>query len=193
MTGTAPPLPPAPERFAGIVAAVCKVVASWHRHRDPVLLTLIWRYLGGVANRFASLAARIRAGTLRPSRPRTTPRQPSSRPRQRLPSGFAWLCGLAPRDPTLLGVAGYGSQLAHMIRTDPEMQALLAATPRMARLLRPLLRALGVEDCPGVLPPPQPPRPGKPKPPRPATPPPVPVRVEPSSAELSFGMLFSKP
>ena len=79
-----------------------------------------------------------------------------------------------------------------MIQTDPEMQALLAATPRMARLLRPLLRALGVEDCPGVLPPPQPPRPHKPKRSRPATPP-APVRVEPSSAELSFGMLFSKP
>src|SRR5271166_3446871 len=173
--------------------ALCKAVAALHRHGDPVLLTLIWHYLRGVAKRFASLAARIQAGTLRPSRPRTTPRKPSSRPRERLPSGFAWLCGLVPPDPTLLGVSGYGSQIAHMIRTDPEMQALIAATPRMARLLRPLLRALGVEDAPGVLPPPKPPRPYKPPRSRPATPPPTPVRVEPSSAALSLGLLFSKP
>ena len=174
------------------MAAVCKAVASWHRHRDPVLLTLIWRYLSRAATRFASLAARIQSGTLRPSRPRTTPCKPPSKPRQRLPGGFAWLCGLTPSDPTLRGVAGYSCQLADMIQTDPEMQALLAATPRMARLLRPLLLALGVEDCPGVLSPPQPPRLHKPKRSRPATPP-APVRVEPSSAELSFGMLFSKP
>ena len=109
--------------------AACKAVASWHRHRDPVLLTLIWHYLRGVARRFASLAARIQSGTLRASRPRTTPRKPPSKPRQRLPSHFAWLCGLTPFDPTLMSVAPYGSQLAHMVRTDPEMQALTAATP----------------------------------------------------------------
>ena len=141
---------------------LCKAVAARHRRLDPVLLTLIWQYLSRVARRFASLATRIQSGTLRASRPRTTPRKPPSKPRQRLPSRFAWLCALVPPEPTLFGVAGYGTQIAHMIRTDPEMQALIAATPRMARLLRPLLRALGVEDAPGVLPPPKPPRPAKP-------------------------------
>ena len=152
-----PLLPPAPERFAGIMDAACKAVASWHRRLDAVLLTLIWHYLRGVARRFASLAARIQSGTLRPTRPRTTPRKPPSKPRARLPSRFAWLCGLTPVDPTLSSVGVYGGQIAHMIRTDPEMQALIAADPRVARILRPLLRALGVEDCPGVLPPPKPP------------------------------------
>ena len=178
--------------------ALCKAVAARHRRLDAVLLTLIWQYLSRVARRFASLATRIQSGTLRPTCPRTTPRKPPSRPRQRLPRHFAWLCGLVPPEPTLFGVAGYGSGIEHLIRTDPEMQALIAATPRMARLLRPLLWALGVQDAPGVLPPPKPSRAYRPPRARPVTPPnapapPTPARVEPSSAELSFGMLFSKP
>ena len=79
-----------------------------------------------------------------------------------------------------------------MIRTDPEMQGV-AAMPHMARflrrLLRRLLRPLGVEAPPACC--------------RCRNLPaltgragcraPAPVRVEPSSVALCFGLLFSEP
>ena len=45
--------------------------------------------------------------------------------------------------------AGYGSQLQHALDA-PEMQALLAAMPHAARVLRPVCRMLGVAMTPAA-------------------------------------------
>ena len=74
----------------------------------------------------------------------------------RVPSRRRWLAGLS------LNINCAGSQLQHMLY-DPELASLLAASPRLVALLRPLCRMLAVEFPHGILPP-RPPR--APRPPR---------------------------
>jgi hypothetical protein len=74
----------------------------------------------------------------------------------RVPSRRAWLAGLS------LNVNCAGSQLQHLMY-DPELAALLAASPRLVALLRPLCRMLGVEFPHGILPPRPPRAPRKPR------------------------------
>jgi hypothetical protein len=117
------------------------------KHPAAPLLTLLWDRLRRLAQRFAALAARAQAGTLRPPRRRTAkPRQRPPNP-NRLPQGFGWLVRLVQE------TACQGSQLNHLLQTDPEMQALLKAAPQAARLLRPLCRMLAVRPDPGIIPP----------------------------------------
>ena len=67
--------------------------------------------------------------------------------------------------------AAAGSQLAYLL-TDPEMLAILRASPLLVRMLRPLCRMLGVVLPAEFRPPPPPPKPAEadadaePKPPR---------------------------
>ncbi|MDE2007939.1 MAG: hypothetical protein KGI51_15315, partial [Rhodospirillales bacterium] len=75
----------------------------------------------------------------------------------RVPSRRAWLAGLS------LHVNGAIARLQHLMY-EPEMASLLAASPRLVALLRPLCRMLAVEFPHGILPP-RPPRP--PRQPRP--------------------------
>jgi hypothetical protein len=49
-----------------------------------------------------------------------------------------------PSLPRRFGAAQFGGQLRHLLG-DPEMMALIAASPRMRRTLRPLLWMLGIE------------------------------------------------
>ena len=145
----------APDRFALLIEALCASVAASHARglAGPVIV-LIWGRLRRMAARFA--AAAIPAVSRRASRPaRSRPAECSpalSRPRARdarprLPGGFGWLIRLSP------AAACHGGQLERLL-ADPEMAALLAATPRMGRLLRPLCRMLAVEPPPGLLAPP---------------------------------------
>jgi hypothetical protein len=57
---------------------------------------------------------------------------------------FGWLCGAVPSLARRFGAAQFGSQLQYLLG-DPEMMALIAASPRMQRTLRPLLWMLGIE------------------------------------------------
>ena len=144
----------APDRFALLIEALCESVAASHARglAGPVIV-LIWGRLRRMAARFAA-AARIPVAP-RASRPaRSSPAQSrpaSSRPgadgRPRLPGGFGWLIRLSP------AAACHGGQLQRLL-ADPEMAALLAAAPRMARVLRPLCRMLAVKPPPGLLGPP---------------------------------------
>ena len=68
----------------------------------------------------------------------------------RVPSRRAWLAGLS------LHLNGAIARLQHLMY-EPEMASLLAASPRLVALLRPLCRMLAVEFPPGILPP-RPPR-----------------------------------
>ena len=155
-------LPPASERFATILGDLRQGVVA----RGPVIgaiVWLIWTRLSRTAYRFAKLAARIQSGTLptrsrasragRTSTSRASDRpaeRPVERPVERLPRGRGWLFRLVPVAPC------FGSQLNYLL-CDPEMQALLAATPQMGRLLRPLCHSLGIRisDHPLLQPPPR--------------------------------------
>ena len=69
--------------------------------------------------------------------------QPTKPPHPRLPSSFGWLIRLAPQ------VACYASQLRHLL-SDPEIAALLSASPEIGRVLRRLCRMLGVRPPPDL-------------------------------------------
>jgi hypothetical protein len=153
--------------FAQIVDAMCRAIAV-RAARDAArraLLVLLWQRLRRLAGRLERAAARAAAGTLRAPRPSTrpTPHQAAPRaprPPEPLPSSLPALARLAPE------VVGFRSQLRALL-SQPAVADLLAATPRMARHVRPLCRMLGVDP-----PPPQP---------HPPRPPDVPPPVQPSA------------
>jgi hypothetical protein len=171
-----PPPQPAHEIFAEIIANLIVFVWGRNPHLKPVPLSmemrgLIHNRIACYARQFAAIAARWRAGTLR-RLPRRVPRDPDApappiadppaKPRAKhpLPRGRGWLGQLLSWQG-----AGFGSQLHHLVTTNPEMRELLAAAPQLTRVLGPLLRALGHPPAPGVLPP-LPRRPSRAKPPR---------------------------
>ena len=99
--------------------------------------------------------------------PQDTPRNPAAQPptpprTDRLPNRRGWLSAVSWR------VASGGSRIQALL-ADPEMLPLLAAEPRLLRLLRLLCAMLGVILHPAVAAldplPPRPPR--APRPPRP--------------------------
>ncbi|MGC8469076.1 MAG: hypothetical protein ACP5NI_04125 [Acetobacteraceae bacterium] len=141
-------LPTTPaERFAAIIEGVCRAIGT-HAAKERLLapvLRLVWSRLRRIGARFARLAARIPAGA--PPRPhrtlalarRATP--PASRPPHRwagLPRRPGWLLRFLP--PMVYPAK---SQLEYLL-ADPEMAALLAASPGLRRSLRPLCRMLGL-------------------------------------------------
>ncbi len=162
-TGTPPTPSDLSDRFVAILEGLYQSTAR--TVRDPVsglLILLICGRLRRITRRFASLAARYAAGTLRPLRtPSTEPPAPGRHPpppRDPLPRGYAWLIRLVP------GAANFGSQLTYLL-SQPEMAAMIAEVPQMSRLLRPLCRALAAHPTPPL--PPDPPRARPPRPPRP--------------------------
>ena len=70
----------------------------------------------------------------------------------RLPRYFAWMIKFVGTE-----AAAIGSQLRALME-DPEMAALLAASPQMVRTLKPLCRMLGANMPPPYSPPPRPPK-----------------------------------
>ena len=178
----APPHPLA-ARFAQIVAFLLQGIGECGLRRQiagPLTFRLHRRFTKMV-RRFAALLAHLaqfgadaplRACHRKQPPAATAPKNPSedspkpaaARRRApplshavRVPSRRGWLTGLS------LNINGAGSHLQYMLY-DPEMQALLAASPRLIALLRPLCRMLSVEFPPGILPPPPPRAPRKPRP-----------------------------
>jgi hypothetical protein len=89
-----------------------------------------------------SLMARFVAGKLRPSKPRGTLAKPRTQtpPKQKpLPSGFAWLCPLMPAEAAIRG------NHLMLVLAEPEMQELLAASPRARAILKPICRMLAID------------------------------------------------
>jgi hypothetical protein len=144
-------------RLALILDGLCRVAGA-RGAKDRALASMmlvLWARLRRMAARFDRLAAQVRSANLAaaPAAPvsepsaatlRPTPRAQRPRPAHRLPRGFAWLIRLAPE------AACYGGQLQHML-ADPEMAALLAAEPKLRRLLRPLCRMLAIRPGPELL------------------------------------------
>jgi hypothetical protein len=150
-------------RFALIMDGLGKAVAArigYYPITAPMIV-YIWKRLNKLNQRFQALAALIRAGKLppeRPYRPRAVVRpaaaapDPDAAPRPwpmwRWLSTWrpGWLCWVAPSLPGHIGAACFGAGLSSLLR-DPEMVALIAATPRMGNLLRPLCWALRIEGA----------------------------------------------
>ncbi len=114
----------------GLRHTVPKFIAK-DRNAGPLIM-LIWSHLGRLGQRFAALAARAEAGTLSAPRRRSlgvrrvgTPRGPSL-----LPRGFAWLGQM------MWETRASGHHLYHLVTTDSEMAALMAACPQAARIVR---------------------------------------------------------
>ncbi len=133
------PLPPAADRFASIVGALCRFVGERHWIFAPAMTFLVWVRLRRMVVRLSALAERVRRGERMVARRRSAVSAVARvRPAVGLPRRFGWLLGLGTN------ARCYGGQLAHLL-TDPEMVALIAAAPGMGRVLRPLCRMLGVE------------------------------------------------
>ena len=168
----APPNPLA-VRFSALIDGMREALAATGGRgvlTGPMLIVL-WARLRNLARRFAYLLANPEKGALTPRRSRpkpaqnaenTPPKEPTRRrpPPFRFPTGFAWLLPLVP------GASTGGSRLIYLLY-DPEMKALLDAIPKLAEILRPLCRMLGVPAS--ILP--ADPRPRAPRAPRPPRPP----------------------
>ena len=117
--------------------AAIAVVSARERHLT-VLLAAVWGRIGRIRTRLERLIALWRAGMLKKPRasgaggPRTVVRVPSI-----IPSASAWLL-VAVRDAALAR-AGLETLLS-----EAECVEFLAACPQARRILRPLLRMLGV-------------------------------------------------
>ena len=128
----------------GLKAVIAEVAAP-DRSRTAFLV-FVWGRLSHMVVRFEKLYARWKAGTLPKHRgPRPPPAQreeddakPRAKPPFRLPGGRMWLVRHVQKS------AAFGSQLRHLLATDPEIPAFLEACPQAGRILRPLCQALGV-------------------------------------------------
>ncbi len=132
------------DRFSQVIDALHALVAA--QFRGPALsvamIGLICGHLRRVERRVLALVARVRAGDLRVWHGRggrPGPRETAASVGPRLPRGYAWLCKAVPNKAAALG--GW----LRVLLEDPEMVALIAATPRMGQLLRPLCRMLAVD------------------------------------------------
>jgi hypothetical protein len=112
-----------------------------------VLLVALWGRVGRARARLERLIAQWRAGTLPKVRAARVGRVHAARvpPVVRYPTKHAWLSS------RIWGTGAFGSQLEHALLTDAECQAFLAAVPQAGRILRPLLRMLGVAPVPEVV------------------------------------------
>jgi hypothetical protein len=118
------------------------------------MVTFLWKRVNTVKNRFLALAALIQAGKIpreRVAKPRARKPPERAKPqginwRKWLPmSRFAWLCRLMPSLANRFGAAQFGGGLRHLLG-QPEMRAILAATPKVGRVLAPLCFMLGIEE-----------------------------------------------
>ena len=153
------PAPPHPiaQNFTRIIEELRLVVAECggRRRLAGPLTVRLWIRLGKISMLFAALIAHLaqfgadalarkspqpRAADA-PRKPRRDPAERPMRPSDsplRLPGRFAWLAVMHIR------AVAAGSRLQHLL-SDPEALALLAASPRMRKLLRPLCNMLGVK------------------------------------------------
>lgn len=137
-------------RFAWITAALGRAVAACLGRLDAAMIVLVWRRVRRAETLLLALAERVRSGRYRggSSRPSVAGGADSARVDAserlgcgnggRLPRRFGWLIRLVPFE-----VGGYASQLSCVL-AEPEMVALLRDVPQARRIVRPLLRMLGI-------------------------------------------------
>jgi hypothetical protein len=109
---------------------------------DFTIVTRVMRRMRRAEAAVKSLMVRFRAGKLRPSTPRgplVTPRTYTPPALKPLPNIFAWLCPLMPAE-----AVAHGYHIGVLL-AEPEMQQLLAASPRAVQILKPIFRMLGID------------------------------------------------
>ena len=133
-----------------VIRAVRAGVGGWggQRFLAPVLALLLFKRLGQIERAFERFAVRFQAGKLWlvPMRAKGAAAvtrdcdgaRPGASPRI-WPGRFGWLVRAAAHH-----AAVYGGQL-RVILEQPDMVALLRASPQAGRILRPLCRMLAVE------------------------------------------------
>jgi hypothetical protein len=134
------------DRFALLIEELCRAIAARiaGERMAGLFINLISEHLRRMSAGFAALVAAVRAGTLPAA---TDARRPGFRPRapRRVPRRFAWLLRLVPK------IAPFGACLPDP-PADPEMAALVSATPQVGRGPRLRCRRPGVRPAPGLLP-----------------------------------------
>lgn len=147
------PLPPemssAARALAGRLGAICLGLAALIAHaflRNPARVAIIvplWTRLRRTAGRFDRLLARIAHGKDQPHAPRARASDPAAPARQKIafPAPHGWLLKDLRHEGAL-----YTQRLASLL-SEPETAALIAHSPRMLRLLRPLCHMLGVRHA----------------------------------------------
>ena len=138
--------------LSAVLRALRGEVGGWTVRRllSEVLALLLYRRIGEVCGKIERLAARFQARRLWQHVPQTRAgvRKAAKTGARIWPGRFAWLVRVAGYQ-----AAGYGCQLRHILE-QPEMVALLQATPQAARILRPVCRMLAIETAllqPGVV------------------------------------------
>ena len=127
------------ETFALILTDLRAALAA-RAGRDRALAALVLLVCGRLsrlAQRFERLVAQWRAGKLPKARESRAGREYTKSDKPKLPAGPAWLVDFVRE------VAVYGSQLDHFLSGE-ECQRFLAEVPQAGRIVRPLLRMLGV-------------------------------------------------
>jgi hypothetical protein len=115
------------ERFACLIEGLWRTIQVDLALKHVALMCLILNGIRRTGRRFASLVARIEAGTLTPPRPRSAPRKPAAaRPPVRRPRGFAWVRAMVVRNPG--AVSGWAGELEQLLATA-EMAPLIGADP----------------------------------------------------------------
>jgi HAMP domain-containing protein len=178
-----PPQPTAALRLAapdlarrvGLTLGGLASAVAAHLYRIPLLAALtvpVWTRINRARHRLERLLTQLAAGKL-PQLRRAKPHQPGTRAPEAaapepaapeppahppLPRRWAWLI-----EAVGYHAAGYASQLQHLL-ADPAMAEVLATVPAAGRIVRPLLRMLGlpadlVPRPPGAAPARPPPRP----------------------------------
>ena len=142
--------------------------------------TLLWFRLHRLANRIATLHHRWQTNTLPKPRPHPkTPRKTPTKPPAQIPTFPMPGVPLTDAPKYLPRAQGWvikripeaGEQAAHLhhLLQQQDTRDFVEAAPQAARLLRPLCRALGVDQPAWLKLPPRPRKPRKPRPPRPRT------------------------
>jgi hypothetical protein len=120
--------------FRGEMAtAMILLVCGRIRRVEGRIQALLVRFRAGLLP-VAPVTRVARAGVTRAGEPRETAEAPL-----RLPRSFGWLLPLVHWE-----AANFASQFRHTL-AEPEMMALLAASPQARRLLAPLCRMLAIE------------------------------------------------
>jgi hypothetical protein len=105
------------------------------------ILTRVHARIRHAERTLKALMARFLEGTLRPTATRKAPTTRRTRAAPKLPPlprHFAWFCALMPAE-----TAARGNHL-NLVLAEPEMQALLAASPRAIAILKPICRMLAI-------------------------------------------------
>ena len=136
------------ERITLPLEGLCRAVAARIAGgaMEAAIILLVWTRVRRAQGRIKALLVRFRAGRLRQRAVQTAERGMvratrlvSDRPALRLPRRFGWLLPMVPYE-----AANFASQLRVQLE-DPEMQALLAASGQVRRILAPVCRMLAIE------------------------------------------------